>query len=560
LYSRRSVWEEMDAVIFQEDKSIKERVDEYDYLHELCERLLRALALKLNTIHGVHHELRYWRILLAPWIYFFVPCLRDRWNSIQAVLRNYDISGTVFLDMDKKYFVPQGPHDMVDCMVGDDWNHAIYRLLLNYCGLYGDVSDVGAISESRGVIRDRASISLKRRVRDGLGRALQSLSRDDDIFISHSYLSFISEKFLELRLGQCPQLWKDENSALLADVNFRTRNWSLICDATNDFESFLLNHLSQFLPVCYMEGYGRLCEIAATVPWPIKPKVIFTSNDLWYNTVAMAYSADKVEQGSRLVYGQHGGHYGMGLKKWMEEHEIRIADRYLTWGWKEAEALSNRAKVLPVGVLKKVKTRSFGRFKGDLLFIVVSGPRYRLRLDIDGDVLPYVHPCLGFADALAGSRVYDSLLIRLYSHEYGWNENDRWRDAHPCVRLDAGRKPIWDLVKESKLVVYSYNSTGYLEFFAANIPCIVLFEETRSPLREAAKPYFDELRRVGIYHESPESAANHIKSIWGDVPGWWNSSDVQDALRIFKHQYCLRPNKLLSKVTNILQEITTLQE
>ena len=49
--------------------------------------------------------------------------------------------------------------------------------------------------------------------------------------------------------------------------------------------------------------------------------------------VFKAWAGEKVEQGSPLVIGQHGGHYGVGRCSFPEDHEIAISDCYLTWGW-----------------------------------------------------------------------------------------------------------------------------------------------------------------------------------------------------------------------------------
>ena len=45
------------------------------YLEDLYERILVNLANELNNIHGVNHNLRYWRILAGPWLYQFVEIL-----------------------------------------------------------------------------------------------------------------------------------------------------------------------------------------------------------------------------------------------------------------------------------------------------------------------------------------------------------------------------------------------------------------------------------------------------------------------------------------------------
>ena len=56
------------------------------------------------------------------------------------------------------------------------------------------------------------------------------------------------------------------------------------------------------------------------------------------------------------------------------------------------------------------------------------------------------------------------------------------------------------------------------------------------PETEAA---LDELAAADIWHPTAESAAMHLRRIWGDVPAWWNSASVQKARARWCAQYAL---------------------
>ena len=83
--------------------------------------------------------------------------------------------------------------------------------------------------------------------------------------------------------------------------------------------------------------------------WPKHPKVIWTSNADNSDDLFKAYAAEKVEKGSPLVIGQHGGHYGIGLWSFSEDHQLAISDRYFSWGWTEQQ----QPKISPVGQFKR---------------------------------------------------------------------------------------------------------------------------------------------------------------------------------------------------------------
>ena len=71
-----------------------------------------------------------------------------------------------------------------------------------------------------------------------------------------------------------------------------------------------------------------------------------------------------------------------------------------------------------------------------------------------------------------------------------------------------------------------------------NIPTVIFWNPKHWEIRDTAIPYFDELKQVGIFHETPESAALHVSQVWDDVDGWWKSKPVRDVLERFKSQYC----------------------
>ena len=72
---------------------------------------------------------------------------------------------------------------------------------------------------------------------------------------------------------------------------------------------------------------------------------------------------------------------------------------------------------------------------------------------------------------------------------------------------------------------------------------------------QVAKEYFDKLKKVGVFHDTPESAASHINLIWHDVNSWWNSVDVKDAVNSFKNNYCYEPPKLVDSIFLAIHKI-----
>lgn len=555
LHSRKDRWSKMNAEVLPYHWADREKLHaDYLYLRDLYERVLGDLAIRLNRIHGENHELRYWRILVGPWLAYFMQMLYDRWLSIQEALNRFDITGTVILTGNDDEFVPNDMAHFADLMVGDEWNHHIYAAILED---FGNVSCVRRAGEKKSQIalKRNGNIGIKKKIAAIFVASSSLFVRDRDAFLISTYFPFLDEMRLHLRLGEVPQRWSSVQSVHV-NVEWRRRKWEMADQGQSHFEKFILKMIPKQIPTLYLEGYQYLVQQARGGAWPRHPKVIYSSNMLWHDTVSMAYTAEKVEQGTPLVYGQHGGLYGMARFMWSEEHEREVADKYLTWGWTE----NSRAETVATGLNTKICKRGNSSKKAptDLLLVLgPDGPRYTYRLDSDSGLnrlAKGISDCLQFGYSLSASDAYNALLVRLFRQEYGLGVKDQWMSVHPSVRLDQGIKPIWELVGDAKLIVYTYNSTGYLEFMAADVPVIMFWDVKLSQLRDSAIPYFEDLKRVGIFHETPESAAAHVNKVWDDVDAWWTGAEVQEVLVRFKKQYAYRPDNLLDRVASVLRD------
>ncbi len=555
-YSRKERWLRMDAEMlpYHWDDRAKLHAD-YQYLQDFYERLLQDLTAQLNQIHGVDHSLRYWRILIGPWLGYFGQMLFDRWTSIQQAVSQYDLSGTVVLTGLEESLVPNDMADFARFFVRDEWNHHLYTAILQ------GFTAVPCIKRARqgreGLPKAMLPITWKRRFKRtlaaGYARVASTLTRNQDAFLLATYLPFRDEMRLHRRLGQVPQLWRSMPPIQVA-VDGSQRQWVVSGENRSAFESCARALIPQQLPTTYLEGYPQLVEQTTGLPWPKQPKLIWTSNSFSADDVFKAWAADKVEHGSPLVIGQHGGHYGVGRWSFVEDHEITISDCYMSWGWSEP----NRPKIKPVGQLKSKQPLGVRHAEQPgALLVTCTMPRQSYHMYssmVSRQWLDYFNDQCAFVQSLP-ARIRSALTVRLYSQDHGWGQVARWRDRFPNMRLDEGQSNITDLIRQSRLYISTYNATTFLESFTMNVPTIIYWNLNHWELRDSAIPYFDDLKRVGIFHETPESAARHVSAIWDDVDAWWTSPAVREVLERFKARYCHLPDDLLDRVEATLREV-----
>lgn len=78
-----------------------------------------------------------------------------------------------------------------------------------------------------------------------------------------------------------------------------------------------------------------------------------------------------------------------------------------------------------------------------------------------------------------------------------------------------------------------------MEAFLTNAPTVLFWDPHRWELRPAAEPWFDRLRRAGIWWDSPEGAARQVAQIYQEPSAWWESRVVQEARRSMLERYAL---------------------
>lgn len=553
LYSRKARWSAMDAKVLPYHWDDRDRLyKDYQYVRELGERLLVDLARQLNEIHRCDHGLRYWRILVGPWLGYFTQVLFDRWASIHRVVSTQELSGTIVLEGSEESLIPGDMADFSRLDISDEWNHLIFGSILRLSTsvpltTLARLSPIA--SPPRKSWRQRARSSAARTV----GRMSGLLGKSTDAFFLNTYLPAAEEAELYRRFHQSPRRWRmipRESTA----VNPHLRQWKLGGEACAGFEAFVRGFIPRQIPTAYLEGYGKLVEQGRNSPWPERPIVIFTGPSYYSDEVFKAWAAEKIEDGVPLCIGQYGGHFGTGKWSFMEDQEIGISDAYLSWGWSEP----TQPSVRPVGQIKAKRPLGVEHSRqSTALLVTTQVPRYSYVMYssmVSGQWLDYFEDQCTFAKCLP-EQVQQALLVRSYPEDYDWSERDRWKDALPNLHVDDGRSNMEGLIRRCRIYVSSYNATTYLESFAMDVPTVIFWNPAHWELRESAAPYFEALKAAGIFHESPESAARHVGAIWDDVDAWWRSAKVRSALDLFKARFCDTSEGLVDRIEVVMRDV-----
>ncbi len=553
LHARKASWSTMDAKVMPYHWDDREKLySDYQYLQNFYERLLHDLSQRLNEIHGVDHSLRYWRILVGLWLGYFTQVLFDRWTCVQQAAKESDILHTTVLTGQLKELVPNDINDFNRLFHDDTWNHHIYaKILKNHTKIRCTEKSINndeskelpsTLSSTQSVLQG----FIKRIVLQIYKSLSSSLVRSRDALFVTTYMGHLNDILLQLKLRQIPQIYRAAKT-ISQSIDNKRRTWSLEGESHSMFETFVRDMEPKQIPMLYLEGYKALVKQSESQDWPEQPKIIWTSNAFSSDEVFKAAIAKMTSTGTPLIIGQHGGHYGIGRWNFQEEHELAISDCYFSWGWTD----QIHRHIKPIG---KIKPSSFSKrghktpYRATLVTAALqrySGPM--ISSFMSTQYLDYLQDLFVFVEHLP-SAVRQNLIVRLFPQDEGWSQAARWRENFRDIELDSGRLDIGKLMAESKIYISTYNATTYLESLSMGVPTVMFWNPNHWELRNTAIPYFEELKAVGIFHESPESAARHCAAIWDDVDSWWNQVAVQSCIQKFCHQYARRPLNFLNKV------------
>ena len=533
----QSEWKDLDFAVVPYHWDDRDKLyRDFKYLTKVYEAYLGALSSALNEYHGCDHSLRYWRIVVGPWLRYFIDMLYDRYCSVRAA-PEFGAEETRVLAIPPYAWTPGTFNEFYSAAFDDGWNHYVFSEL---------IARLGAIRVSHEPqrcipVQNQPADGGKPRSRTILKNLVWNIAR----YVAHRYndVTFVGSCFrrsdlvkLQLRLGELPSTpippitmnWEPQQYA---------REGLALQRAGDEFESLLEPLLVENIPTAYVEAFAAF-RTAVLNRYPRRTKVVFTANAFITDDAFKLWSAEKVEEGAALLVAQHSGLHGTSLWDQVEDHQIVISDRFYTWGW--CNRAEKNIKPKPANRLVSVNKNIRNAPQGSVLWVQISFPRYAHRMSswpVSSQALSYLEDQLRFA-AFLEDRVTARLLIRTYPHDHGWGMAKVFEQAGLKKYLRAPVEPFEDVLNRSRVCVSTYNATTFLETFSADFPTILFWNPRHWELRPQAARYYDALRVAEILHDTPESAARKLNDIFEDPGAWWSTPSVQEAVQQFRTEYC----------------------
>ena len=525
----------------------KARLIAFKQKDELFRKLSQILSSELNKQHGENFSKRYWEIIYGSWLRLFMNRVIHYWTCLEKISdRN-----SLVLDVpnsEPQNFVPLDQIEYESISRKPHWNQFIIAEVAKKLGFQFNIikHSYTAPSPEQAV---HSSFLKKSVIR--VFRIMRFLSKKEVVMIS-TYTHWYLKLKLMIRFKELPYFIDDSFSVPSCDydLNLRKELEKSLSErgiSSNALEECLISLIAMNIPKSILEGYSSIKDLASKCSFPKNPKTILTT---WTvnNEIFRFYVARKTEEGTKLCILCHGGEHH--LYSDYHDHELEICDRYFTWGW---EGYSQK-HFLGFCQLHIKKSRIIGDESSLLLILTevdsdiqyfASIPSYEQYAD------EYLNDQIDFINNL--NPITSSLLnVRLAESGYSIAK-EKIKEKIPQIHfLDRAQnlEPYWD---KAKILVISYNETAIVKALSSGKPTVVFFRRENNEMNEISNRVYEDLKKCGIFHDSPISASLHINDIWNNVEEWWNTKEVIQAVSFFNENFCRKSPQPEEEIYNFTQ-------
>ena len=515
--------------------------------------LIHEISSILNNFHQDNFSERQWEILIGPWLLSYIRTLFFRIRSFQTCIKNEKINKIIIANPSNYDFTSFETGGLFECMWSQEWDFMFNSRILKNLNLDSKYLESIEINQNFHSCYEYFNSYKKNKKKIFLSKILHFFNffnKTKKMIVDETYLGLKNELLLQFLNKQTPILlspnkinYKKKNNKLRENLSINFKKYS------NNFEKIIKNFFFDDLPIVFLESFKDLKKTVKLNNWP-KAKIIFTSNSFFLNEQFKYFTLRSLPS-SKYIVGQHGNGYGDYITHdYLPEY--RTCDFFLTWGEK------NRKKDISAFNFIRIKKKISLNRKNNMMLIVNRTLGY---------------PTETFEKIQSYTKHFDnkiSFLKKLISKSqceivYRLHPNHGLRTPHEkkeisklfsSLEVDSGKTDIYKLINKSKLVVFTYYSTGFLELISSSIPTVCLQENILNYIKQENNTIYKKLIDANIIFLNFQDLGFFLEKNYKNINDWWNSDRIKDLREETAFLLSKKPNKnSLIKLNNSLNNI-----
>ena len=549
-----------------ENFNFENETKKLNYTKKISKDILNEIIPVLNQLNGVKWKYKIWNIFLGHWLHHFVAVVLDRINLVKPLFKS-NINYEEQLSIGKNASLASyNLRDFTRNAGLIEWNEKFISRIIYLISTNNFNNDESLLNSKKNfkskkenfftIIKYNCSIAILKFLE-------KILCKENNYLFYNSYIKNKSKLFkIIVRLGDFPFLYSFPffNKRKIKkgiDLNLR-KKFKINFDSVDLDLKIVKFLLIECLPTIYLEGFKLQKELADNSHLPKKTKVVFTSA-VYDDETFKFWLADKMNSGTKLAHGQHGGGAYFILKElFWETFEFEISNKYFNWG-----ARKNNLNPINIGnYLLDTKNENKNINSQKFLVVFAASDLFK-RSALIWDYYHYMtdgaDQTQTFFDNINFSSV-NELNLRLHPQDRLRRElqysnfiefkNNKINKVNYKSRFDK-------LVKKHSLIIFTYLSTEFFKMMALNKPCLVLINKKNidNLFNAVAKKDFEKLIDVGILHTNGLSLANKLNLISNNIENWWNNKEIIKA----KDEFCKNYSNPHFNIDTFINELKILK-
>lgn len=526
-------------------------IKNYDYLKKLSEKLIFFFYKKLNSIHNEKNDIKYWRIILSPWISVYISSMFDRWETIN-LLKKKKLFFSCDYFFSKKIFSNYGLNDYIKKVSTDEiWNHSNFVRIIEFLKIknikFVNKNKLSNLETNINTLKKIKNYSLKLFI----DKILSYFSLFfNSIIIENFYINRFDYLKLCFRLLIFPGLFISFFSLKKKSLNkINLEQRSLIFKVENNkqtFNNFLLKSLNQDFPTAYLEDYKYLKKKINTKGIQFKKvKKIFSMVSFIDNEIFKIWLANKVKLGAKLITVSHGGCLTPKLNGFFD-YFAKISNKVIT------RKVPTKKKEVQLPILKKINYSSKNFYQAKNIYIFDCEPvNYPCKIQSWPFISSYNNILSNTIKLIKSIKDFKIENICYRSMNNGANISEKIKNNFPKIKISNLEIEKFDKIKKDiKIAICMYPETVIVDLLTSGIPTLIYIPNKMYIFDKKSEKIINLLKKNQIYFDNLNDLKNHLNNINQSLENlkiWWFKNNTQEAINKFQNQFFLSDKDYIIK-------------
>ncbi len=506
-------------------------------------KILNILTKELNKVHHITYTKKQWSIILGPWltnilnIYFFYKFnfqnfnyskfSKELKNQSSTELKKFRKDHLTYNDFVKNWNSKELHYSAINLIINKNINKyiKIKKIRFSYISLikYFYIKFLKLIFNKKIILISKSRFNLK----DQFLIVFKSKFKVFPLPVMESLFKF---KFVNL---------KESRGKFFERINKNSKNFEI------------LKFLFVFMPSAYLENFKFLKKLGEK--HLLVPNKFYTDSTHLFDEILKIQLSEWSENNyTQIIIGQHGGNTKIYEDSFLNFNDYLYCNKFVTWG-----SIKTRKKEI---FLPSIRLNNFYKKSYKSNFSIKYEVCYILKPIVKNDFDSHFHTNVKINNIIKKRNFFKyigkGLIIKSYYEKNRYKNQINDKNLANLFHVKQNQiNNNFNIVLESRVLVFDYLSTMIFEVINLNKPIIVIVNEKDQYLSNFGKIFFKTLNDLGILFPSYEKVIKFVKknpNYFNEYARDWNKASKQNKIKKFCQNYASISNNYLTDWKNFL--------